>query len=170
MELKIDPVGESGCHVRERASFSLAWHLGLELRGPNCWPTPLLHQNFWTKGGNSGGQPGICLPQAHEALVGWLVCPGGGTGGSTRLALPNTVHITCPLFLEGCSTARGPINSWHGTTCVCSFGFFVLFCFWSFCLFRASPLAYGGSQAKGLIRAVASSLHHSHSNAGSLTP
>ena len=29
------------------------------------------------------------------------------------------------------------------------------------------PVAYGGSQARGLIGAVATSLHHSHSNAGS---
>ena len=29
------------------------------------------------------------------------------------------------------------------------------------------PAAYGGSQARGLIRAAAASLHHSHSNAGS---
>ena len=35
------------------------------------------------------------------------------------------------------------------------------------CLFRAAPTAYGGSQARGLIRAVASSLRQSHSNARS---
>ena len=34
-------------------------------------------------------------------------------------------------------------------------------------LFRAAPTAYGGSQARGLIRATAASLHNSHSNAGS---
>ena len=32
---------------------------------------------------------------------------------------------------------------------------------------RAAPMAYGDSQAKGLIGAVAASLHHSHSNSGS---
>ena len=37
------------------------------------------------------------------------------------------------------------------------------------CLFRAIPVAYGGSQARGPIRAVAAGLHHSHSNAGSET-
>ena len=42
------------------------------------------------------------------------------------------------------------------------FFFFVVFL--SFCLFRA---AHGGSQARGLIRATAASLCHSHSNAGS---
>ena len=33
--------------------------------------------------------------------------------------------------------------------------------------FRAAPTAFGSSQAKGRIRAVAASLHHSHSDAGS---
>ena len=36
-----------------------------------------------------------------------------------------------------------------------------------FGLFRATPVAHGGSQAPGPIRAVAAGLHHSHSNRGS---
>ena len=36
-----------------------------------------------------------------------------------------------------------------------------------FCLFRAAPAAYGGSQSRGRIRATAAGQHHSHSNAGS---
>ena len=35
------------------------------------------------------------------------------------------------------------------------------------CLFRATPVAYGGSQARRPIRATAASLRHSHSNARS---
>ena len=31
-----------------------------------------------------------------------------------------------------------------------------------FLLFRAAPTAYGDSQARGQIRAIAASLHHSH--------
>ena len=34
-------------------------------------------------------------------------------------------------------------------------------------LFSATPVAYGGSQARGRMGAAASGLHHSHSNAGS---
>ena len=34
-------------------------------------------------------------------------------------------------------------------------------------LFTAEPVAYGSSQAKGQIGAVAASLYHSHSNVGS---
>ena len=33
------------------------------------------------------------------------------------------------------------------------------------CLFRAAPTEYGGSQARGQIRAVAAGLHHGPSNA-----
>ena len=45
--------------------------------------------------------------------------------------------------------------------------FLSAFLFFIFCLFRATPEAYGGSQARGQIGAVAASLHHSHSNTGS---
>ena len=38
------------------------------------------------------------------------------------------------------------------------------------CLFRAAPMAHGGSQARGQIRAVAASLRQSHSNARSEPP
>ena len=45
----------------------------------------------------------------------------------------------------------------------------IKFYFLIYCYFRAAPSAYGGSQARGLTGAVASVLHHSHSNLGSLT-
>ena len=45
---------------------------------------------------------------------------------------------------------------------------FEIFLFF-FAFSRAASTAHGGSQDRGLIRAVAVSLHHSHSNAGSLT-
>ena len=41
----------------------------------------------------------------------------------------------------------------------------VLFLFLAFCSFRAIPVAYGGSQARGIIGAVATG--HSHINARS---
>ena len=41
------------------------------------------------------------------------------------------------------------------------------FFFFFFLSFRATPEAYGGSQAKGLIGTVATVLHQSHSNVGS---
>ena len=42
-----------------------------------------------------------------------------------------------------------------------------IFLFFIFCLFRDTPVAYGGSQARGPIGAVAAGLCHSHSNSGS---
>ena len=46
---------------------------------------------------------------------------------------------------------------------VFSFPFFLVFLF----VFRAAPKAYGGSQARGQIRATAAGLCHSHSKSGS---
>ena len=40
----------------------------------------------------------------------------------------------------------------------------IFFLSFFFGLFRAATMAYGGSQARDRIRAVATSLHHSHSN------
>ena len=43
--------------------------------------------------------------------------------------------------------------------------YFYFFClFFFFAISWAAPVAYGGFQAKGLIGAVATSLHQSHSN------
>ena len=52
---------------------------------------------------------------------------------------------------------------------LCSFKIFYLnfffFFFLVFLSFRATPVAYGGSQAGARIRAIAAGLPHSHSNA-----
>ena len=53
-----------------------------------------------------------------------------------------------------------------GTTINLIFLFFV-FCFVFFDISRATLAAYGGSQARGPIGAIAAGLHHSHSNTGS---
>ena len=49
-------------------------------------------------------------------------------------------------------------------------GFFVfvfVFFFLPFVFLRAPPMAYGGSQARGLIGAAAAGLRHSHGDSGS---
>ena len=43
---------------------------------------------------------------------------------------------------------------------------FILFYVVFFCPFLGPPMAYGGSQARGLIEAAAAGLHQSHSNGG----
>ena len=45
--------------------------------------------------------------------------------------------------------------------------FIYLLFYFMFLLFRASSTAYGGSQARGQIRAAAAGLYHSHTSAGS---
>jgi len=60
-------------------------------------------------------------------------------------------------------------NKPHFTAMVIPWTFFFFF-FFFFVLFAISwvaPAAYGGSQARGLIGAVATGLHQSHSNMGS---
>ena len=58
--------------------------------------------------------------------------------------------------------AGGPWAAFFSNPLVC---IKVIQCFCLFCLLRAAPMAYGGSQARGPIRAVAAAgLHHSHSH------
>jgi len=52
---------------------------------------------------------------------------------------------------------------WLPSPCLCWWLFFQLVFVFVLSFSRAALMAYGGSQARGLIRAVAS-LHHSHSN------
>ena len=54
----------------------------------------------------------------------------------------------------------------HHMIALCSLISFFSSLFFSF-FGGAVPVAYGSSRARGLIRATAASLHHSHSNSGS---
>ena len=51
---------------------------------------------------------------------------------------------------------------------IISLSLFIIYLF--FCLFRAAPSAYGGSQDRGQIGAIAAGLCHSRSNSGSELP
>ena len=50
---------------------------------------------------------------------------------------------------------------------ILSLFYFIIIIISLFAISRAVPAAYGSSQARGLIGAVASGLRHSHSNSGS---
>ena len=67
--------------------------------------------------------------------------------------------VTVPIYLSTNSTWGFPF--FHIITNTCYFLTFC-FCFCLFCLFRATSAAYGGSQARDPIRAMAASLHHSN--------
>ena len=82
-------------------------------------------------------------------------------------------HREVKQLAQGCTASKwqcwdsnlGNLNpEFMFSTIIFFFFFFLAFFFW---LFRAAPAAYGGSQARGPSRAIASGLCHSHSNAGS---
>ena len=82
------------------------------------------------------------------------ICPSFGLApGKCLFIASETVYL---LLKVSCS--------FHLSLCLCLFLFFY-FCLVAFS--RAAPEAYGSSQARGLIGAVAAGLHQSHSNAGS---
>ena len=62
----------------------------------------------------------------------------------------------------GCADL-GPVPDPSNPCPVCCLVFFF---FVFFCLFRVTPVAFGDSQARGPIRAAATSLCHNHSNVG----
>ena len=95
--------------------------------------------------------------------AGPLTCKGTGK-------LPSL----CPLFITTLINTFMPVNR-NASLCssrhMCRifsyfFSFFLFLCFFAFliCYFRASPVAYGGSQATGQIGVTAAGLRHSHSN------
>ena len=62
----------------------------------------------------------------------------------------------------GCINIANILDAMKSSTPEWLILYFILFL--SFCLFRAAPEAYEGSQARGPIRAVVIGLRHSHSN------
>ena len=81
--------------------------------------------------------------------------------------MENQVVVRCLISLFWSYNSYFPVHgNFLGLLNSGNLCFFVLFCF-VFCLFRAVPIAYGGSQARGWIGAVTAGLCHSHSNLGS---
>jgi len=77
-----------------------------------------------------------------------------GPSSTLQSVPPSTLcRVSCPwCSLKKCTTLK----------------VFLGFCFlFVFCFLRAAPTAYGGSQARGRIRATAAGLGHSRSNARS---
>ena len=83
-------------------------------------------------------------------------CPGlMGLQGSFKLFCVSA-QKHCALGAFGhLVKPRDPLSKY------CPFFIFI------YLVFRAVPMAHGGSQARGQIGAIAASLHHSHSNLGS---
>jgi len=74
--------------------------------------------------------------------------------------------VAVPIYITTNSVGGYPFL--HTLSSICYL--WTCFCFVLFCLFAiswAAPAAYGGSQARGPIGAIATSLCQSHSNTGS---
>ena len=87
--------------------------------------------------------------------------------GSSALVQPIPALSPAWVFLLWIREHSQPerAGSLWGTSLHADSGMYLVFFFSVFS--RAAPTAYRGSQARGLIGAVAANLHHSHSNAGS---
>ena len=119
----------------------------------------------------SGWTPGFCREPIHAPGA-----PGSHTGFCTLI--PLMPSLQSPMEeLAGASLEWGVLGSFL------SAGWLFFVCLFV-CFYMAAPAAYGFSQARGRIKAVAAGLHHNynnvrsephlgystaHSNAGSLT-
>ena len=135
----------------------------------------LLLENHWPRGcvgrGLADNSKSTFLCVALPAILGgdWL-WPGEAAWGVSYCHLLISLLITLavdeesggnPVLCQGCwNFVPAELVLFFFSSL-----FFFVFCF--FCLFRAAPTAYGGSQARGPIRAVAASLCQSHNNARS---
>ena len=77
-------------------------------------------------------------------------------GSQARGAIGATAASLHQIRAASATYTAAHSNAGFSSLCVCVFVFS-----------RATPMAYGGSQARGLIGAVAAGLYHSHSNSGS---
>ena len=89
----------------------------------------------------------------------WRFSAETNNGSYKMLHIPATAlwTITAAMTIAGCFL--------HNFVFI--YVFIHLFLSFVFCLFRATPEAYGGSQARGQIGGVAACLCHIHSNVGS---
>ena len=93
----------------------------------------------------------VCSSQTSR-VIGCQTSPNSTIKSVTTAANATIFFLISPLYFI---TALHPSLS------------FLFVCFWWFVFFRSAPTEFGGSQARGPIRAVAAGLHHHHSNMGS---
>ena len=121
-----------------------------------CWDTVVnqtkipAHRPLGSNG--PGANPWLSLRSVTHPPGGVLPAWGGEA--------PSALPAPCWHLLEAEATTVLPL-----LVITDPFYYFILFLFFAF--FRATPAAYGSSQARGQIRAITVSLRHSYSNSGS---
>ena len=107
--------------------------------------------------------PPVLTDAEHQAAshVPWLTCFSGHNPWAGPLLASGLKPLCSRLW-----PYAHPAGILSGVFCFFFF-FFSFFFFLVFCLFRAMPSAYGGSQARDPIGAIAAGLCHSHSTTGS---
>ena len=99
-------------------------------------------------------------------LLGTLAFSSLNTGGGvSTLRVIQISGLLLSLWFTTQLEVSFPFLSFPFLSRILFFFFFFFFCLLVFS--RAAPEAYGGSQARGIIGALATSLRQSHSNAGS---
>ena len=100
------------------------------------------------------------LPLDHLTLSNWvLMIPGSSSSWWINiLDVPYIVSNSIRIKQFSSEICPSCFSSWHHHPILQSFFFF---------FFMATPVAYGGSHARGQIRATAAVLCHSHCNTGS---
>ena len=96
--------------------------------------------------------------------VHWFGSTCEPSSGATYPPVPCALHILAFQFFEHLFFLPLGLCTCH---LKCPYSNLLAFQSQLFFYFRACPMAYGGSQARGQIGASAAGLHHSHSKAGS---
>ena len=156
-------------HCDEKEKMDRAQHSCLD----SCWNSRACKGVHWVlQIILKSHQMGAMLLQLHRQCyifavfrrtAGKSVCKAPFQGGGIALTME---------IVEGPALSQRQLcisYAMLGTKIKKEHGFVCLFdCYlFYFFLFRATPLAYGSSQARGQIGATAAGLHHSYSNTGS---
>ena len=107
------------------------------------------------------------LPNARWAPVGATVLAGAHIAQLNSSGRDPRTQISDAFVKTNKQTKKTPSMFLHPVPGGKMSHYLSLFHCFIFCLFRAAPVAYGGSHTRDPIRSVATGLHHSHSNAGS---
>ena len=105
------------------------------------------------------------MEHSADGLMEQMCSSDFGECGAQVATAPVPPPALLPSHMRAHTHTHNPMPSTVNTNSLCIVDLF--FFLWSFCLLGATPVAYGGSQARGQIRTIGAGLHQSHSTSGS---